>query len=242
MFTPLRRVFASGNVYDRLAMFGISEQDLFQWLSDRAYEPMWVYCSVVGLLFISSFGFPLPEEIPLVSSGLVAHVAHNPEKYPLAHSHGQGPSVNMWVLAFLCFVAVIGGDFIVFAIGRFLGRRFRGNPRFEKYHNSAVFQRAEAWTGKYGAWASGLFRFTPGLRFPGHMACGLLGVPFWKFVAVDGTAALLSVPTQVILVAIYGDVILKNFKSVKFVVLAVLVVVALWFVIKKLPQLRRRSV
>jgi membrane protein DedA with SNARE-associated domain len=221
-------------------MFGISEQEIIQWFADKAYEPMWVYLTVVGLMFISSFGFPLPEEVTLVASGLVAHVAHNPSRYPIPE--GAGPNVvNMWVLAAVAFFAVLGSDLLVYLIGKYVGKHFRGNPRFEKWHNSKTFQKAESWTAKYGSWASGIFRFTPGLRFPGHMACGLLGVPFWKFVAVDGTAALLTVPTQIILIGIYGDVILENFKVVKMVLLALLVLLGLWFVIKKLPHLLGRA-
>lgn len=218
-------------------MFGFSEQEMIQWFADKAYEPMWVYMTVVGLMFISSFGFPLPEEVPLIASGLVAHIAHNPDQYPVPP--GAGPAVNMWVLAAVCFFAVILSDILVFLIGRFLGRRFRGNPRFEKWYRSPAFQKAESWTTKYGSWASGIFRFTPGLRFPGHMACGLLGVPVWKFIAVDGAAALLSVPTQIILVGTYGDVILQNFKTLKVVLLLLIALLAIWFVIKKLPPLRR---
>jgi len=220
-------------------MFGVTEQELIQWFATKAYEPMWVYLTVVGFMFISSFGFPLPEEVPLIASGLVAHVAHHPEKY--GQLGVSEPSVNMWVLAAVCFFAVLGSDFLVFLIGRMIGRRFRGNPRFEKWHNSKSFQKAEMWTAKYGSWASGIFRFTPGLRFPGHLACGLLGVPLWKFLAVDGTAALLSVPTQIILVAIYGDVILANFKAIKVVLLGFVAIVALWYLIKKLPRWARRG-
>ena len=221
-------------------MFGVSEQEMIVWFAGKAYEPLWVYGSVSLMMFLSSFGFPLPEEVPLVASGLVAHVAHNLDKYPVPP--GAGPNVvNMWVLAAVCFFAVVISDSLVFFIGRYIGRHFRGNPRFERWHRSAAFRKAEEWTAKYGSWASGIFRFTPGLRFPGHMACGLLGVPFSKFIAIDGMAALLSVPTQVILVGIYGDVILENFKTVKIVLLGLLLAVLVWFLIKKLPQLRRRD-
>jgi membrane protein DedA with SNARE-associated domain len=68
-----------------------------------------------------------------------------------------------------------------------------------------------------------------------------LGVPFPKFLAVDALAALVSVPTQILLVAIYGDVILQNFKTVKMVILGVVAVLLIWFLIKKLPQLRSRG-
>jgi membrane protein DedA with SNARE-associated domain len=218
-------------------MFGVTEAEVIQWFVERAYEPELVYFSVVAIMFASSFGLPLPEEVPLIGSGLVAHVAHHPDKYPIPE--GAMNPVNMWVLAGVCFFAVFFSDLLVYSIGRFLGKRFRGNPRFEKWHNSETFQKAESWTLKYGAWAAGIFRFTPGLRFPGHMACGVMRLPVWKFVAVDGTAALLTVPTQIILVALYGEVILRNFKTMKFVVLGLLVAIVLWAVIKKLPHFKK---
>ena len=94
-------------------------------------------------------------------------------------------------------------------------------------------EKVSYWTKKYGAWAAGFFRFTPGLRFPGHFSCGALGLSPAKFVAVDGTAALLSVPPQVFLIAFFGEPILKYLKQFK-VVIAILVILALIaFVINK---------
>ncbi len=77
---------------------------------------------------------------------------------------------------------------------------------------------------------AGVFRFTPGLRFPGHFCCGVLGVPAWKFTAIDGTAALLTVPTQVLLVAYYGGKILESFKKFKISLVVVLGLILIYFV------------
>lgn len=60
-----------------------------------------------------------------------------------------------------------------------------------------------------------IFRFTPGVRFPGHLSCGMMGISAWTFLAADGLAALISVPTQVYLFAHYGEVILSTIKTIK---------------------------
>ena len=57
--------------------------------------------------------------------------------------------------------------------------------------------------------------------------CGMFGLPLFMFIAVDGTAALLSVPTQVWLVATYGEHVLRYLKDFKIVLFSLLVAVAI---------------
>ncbi|MFP5458564.1 MAG: DedA family protein, partial [Bacteriovoracia bacterium] len=66
---------------------------------------------------------------------------------------------------------------------------------------------------------------------PGHLSCGLLGIPLWKFLAIDGTAALISVPTQVWFVATYGEVILNSLQQFKFYLFGGLAILfLLWWI------------
>jgi membrane protein DedA with SNARE-associated domain len=60
----------------------------------------------------------------------------------------------------------------------------------------------------------------------------MMGIPFWKFTAIDGTAALLTVPTQVLLVSYYGGWMLEHFKVVKVVLLCVIGIFVLYHVIQ----------
>ena len=55
------------------------EDQMAQWFTHMAYEPMSVYLMVVFLMFASSFGFPLPEEVTIISSSLTAYIATHPE-------------------------------------------------------------------------------------------------------------------------------------------------------------------
>lgn len=191
-----------------------NEAYFMAFFAQYAFEPMYVYAFVCVFMFAASFGLPIPEEIVLISAGLVAHAARTtPPPYPGA----QG--VDTLTLCIVAFVAVFGSDFVVYSIGKLFGRKIIKTKFFQKQVAGNGWDRINSWFQKYGGWACGIFRFTPGLRFPGHLSCGLLGIPAWKFIAVDGTAALLSVPTQIYLVAMYGNVILQKLAQFKIYLL-----------------------
>jgi len=206
-------------------------QSLLAFFSQYAYEPMYVYGFITVFMFASSFGLPVPEELTLVSAGLVAHMAKNPDIYPPPYPGAEG--VDVVVLSIVCFAAVFMSDLVVYFIGRFFGGRIIKTRFFQKQVAGEGFNRINSWFQKYGGWACGIFRFTPGLRFPGHMSCGLLGIPLWKFMAIDGTAALISVPTQVYFVATYGDVIMEKLAEFKLIVFGLFVCLFVFWLIRK---------
>jgi membrane protein DedA with SNARE-associated domain len=204
---------------------------LMTFFSQYAYQPSYVYGFIVLFMFASSFGLPVPEELVLVTSGLVAYMAHNPLEFPPPYEGAQG--VNVATLAFICFLAVFMSDLLVYLIGKFFGGKIIKTKFFQKQVAGKGFDVINSWFQKYGGWACGIFRFTPGLRFPGHMSCGLLGIPLWKFMLVDGIAAGISVPTQVYLVATYGKLILDKIAKYKIIAASVLgVLIVIWLIRK----------
>ena len=206
------------------------EEQILSFFAQFAYEPYKVYGLIVLLMVLSSFGLPAPEEITLLSAGLVAHMAAHPAEYPPPYEGAVG--VETFTVAVVAFFAVFLSDFLVFSLGKFFGPKIFASKLMSKLSDENK-QKIFTWTKKYGAFAGGIFRFTPGLRFPGHLACGMLGTKTWKFVAVDGFAALISVPTQVYLISHYGREILTTIKEFKvwfFSALAVFVVI--WLIRK----------
>jgi len=187
-------------------------------------NPFW--CMQPSLL-----GLPVPEEVTLLSAGVVGYLATNPDQFP--PPEGADQAVNPHILAAICFFAVFLSDLLVFWIGRLGAKRLDRSKRMQKYMNSQNMKKVVVWTQKYGSWMAGVFRFTPGIRFPGHMACGVLGLSPWKFMLVDGTAALLTVPTQVLLIAYYGEEILYYFKQFKIAILLLLLFAIVFFVFRK---------
>lgn len=215
-------------------MIEFSQEGLLAFFAHYAYQPAYVYAFVTLFMFASSFGLPIPEELVLVSSGLVAYMAHHPEEFPPPSPDAVG--VNTYTLALVCFLAVLGSDLLVYFIGKFFGGRIIKTRFFQKQVAGEGFDRINSWFQKYGSFAAGIFRFTPGLRFPGHLSCGLLGLPLWKFLLMDGCAALFSVPTQIYVVATYGGDILKKVAKFKVYVGIVLGVLLVVWLLRKVYQ------
>jgi membrane protein DedA with SNARE-associated domain len=213
-------------------MIEFNEMALMEFFSQYAYEPTYVYGFIVVFMFASSFGLPVPEELTLVSAGLVAHMAKNPAQFPPPYPGAVG--VDTLTLSAVCFLAVFGSDLVVYTIGRLFGAKIIKTKFFQKKVAGQGFDKINGWFQRYGGWACGIFRFTPGLRFPGHMSCGLLNISVWKFMAVDGLAALISVPTQVYFVSTYGDVILNKLREFKIVTAGVIGVFILVWIVRKI--------
>lgn len=215
------------------------EEVVQQFFATYAYKPVYVYSGLFFFMYASAFGLPLPEEIVLVSTGFVAYMAMHPEVAPPPEL-GAHP-VNYKVLAFIALFAVVSSDVIIWYLGKHFGKRIFKWKWVQKFLPPERLGQVQSWSHRYGFWASGIFRFTPGLRFPGHLFCGMIGIPLWKFLAVDGTAALLTVPTQILLIAHYGDSILKYFREFKLVVLALVGIGAIVFVVRRFLYKDRSS-
>jgi membrane protein DedA with SNARE-associated domain len=194
------------------------EHLITQFFSQYAYAPWLVYSAVCIFMLLSAFGLPIPEEIVLISAGFVGHMALHPVDYPPPFPGAQ--SVNVKILAGVAFVAVICSDFLIYQLGKRFGPRLFKMRWFARLISDESLEKIQGWTRKYGAWTVVIFRFTPGVRFPGHLMCGAMGLSPWRFVAVDMIAAGISVPTQVLLVSLYGETILHYFKPFKIYLLS----------------------
>ena len=205
------------------------EDQIVQWFTYMAYDPMSVYLMVVVLMFASSFGLPLPEEVTIISSSLTAYMATHPDKYP-PPSDIDNP-VNPYTLALICLLSVFLTDYLVYWIGSHFGDHLKSHPRWSLYFKKKSFKKVQQWIHDYGTFAPCIFRFTPGIRFPGHLMCGIIQFPRWKFIGVVGIAALLTVPTQVLLISFYGEIILSLLSKIKltFLFLVILFIAIFYF-------------
>ncbi len=109
-------------------MFGIdlSPEGLLTFFTAYAYEPYLVYSFIIIFMFASSFGFPVPEELVLISSGLIAYLANNPTLYPPPYEGARGVDVN--TLMVVCFLSVLLSDFHVYLIGKYVGNKINSFP------------------------------------------------------------------------------------------------------------------
>lgn len=217
----------------------INNEPIFQWLVQYAYQPGIVYTIVSLIMLASAFGFPLPEEVTILSVGLLAYMAAHPASFPPPYEGARG--IEVVEAALVCFLAVIISDLVVYILGRKYGPRLMKWRLIQRLITPEALQKIEVWTARYGMWAAALFRFTPGLRFPGFWACGMAGLSPWRFLLADGGAALLSVPTQVYLVATYGENIFGFLKQMKVIIFSLLAFVVLLYFLRRFFRTRRQK-
>lgn len=214
-------------------------KDTLMCLTPYAYEPNWVYAFIVIMMLLSAVGLPLPEEATLVSVGVLAYMGGHPQLYPPPFP--GAPHVDAKTAAAISYAAVFMADFLIYGMGRFFGRRIFELKPVRSVLSEENRTRIEEWTQKYGAYACGIFRFTPGVRFPGHLACGMLKFPAWKFGLIDGIAALISVPSQILLLAYFGEPILKFLRQFKIVLAVLLLGAAIYFLVKRWRAKKRSA-
>ncbi|MFJ4966373.1 DedA family protein [Streptomyces sp. NPDC088729] len=180
-----------------------------------------VYLLVGAVIGLESVGIPLPGEIILVSSAL------------LASQHGE---IDPLVLGACASAGAIVGDSIGYAIGRKGGRPLlaRLGRRFPRHFGEAQIALAERSFEKWGMWAVFFGRFVALLRiFAGPLA-GVLRMPYWKFLTANVLGGIVwagGTTAVVYSVGIVAEAWLKRFSWLGLVV-AVLFGVASMLVLR----------
>lgn len=175
------------------------------------------YFVILGVLLACGFGLPLPEDITLVTAGILA--SRNIIDF------------NMTVI--LCMFGVLLGDGIIFYMGSHYGTKLRGTKFFAMILPEHRDVKVKAIIQKYGDKVIFMARFMPGLRTPLFFVTGSYHVPFWKFLLLDGFAALISVPLWVYVGYLFGanleqlEIVIKK---AQFGIYAGLVALVLLFV------------
>ncbi|MFQ5748753.1 MAG: DedA family protein [Planctomycetota bacterium] len=104
-----------------------------------------------------------------------------------------------------CWVGILGGDTVIFLLGRYAGERVYKWP-FPRHHmgprNRHRFNRTFL---NHGTKAVFLARFVPGFRMIAYFVAGNLRMPFWKFSLLDSLGAILTVLGLVSLGKIFSE-------------------------------------
>ncbi|MFE5771697.1 DedA family protein [Streptomyces sp. NPDC056485] len=168
---------------------------------------------LVGLVIgLESLGIPLPGEIVLVSSAL------------LASQHGE---IDPVVLGICASAGAIVGDSIGYAIGRRGGKPLleRLGRRFPKHFGPEHVAQAERAFEKWGMWAVFFGRFVALLRiFAGPLA-GVLHMPYWKFLVANILGGILwagGTTAVIYSIGIVAEPWLKGFSWVALVLALVI--------------------
>ncbi len=164
------------------------------------------YLAVFGLLLAAGFGFPLPEDVPLIAGGVLAWLASPIEDVTLAGMIADGGFQAMVAVG---MAGILVGDSVIYFAGRWAGRRVAEVWPFRKLITPAKLERVERLLRQRGKVVVMVARFLPGLRAPTYFTVGHSRVPYWEFLAFDGLAAAVSAPLWVCLGFWFGDDIEK---------------------------------
>ncbi|MFD7701862.1 DedA family protein [Streptomyces caelestis] len=181
-----------------------------------------VYALVGLVIGLESLGIPLPGEIILVSSAL------------LASQHGD---IDPVVLGACATAGAIIGDSIGYAIGRKGGRPLLAwlGAKFPRHFSEGHVAAAERSFTKWGMWAVFFGRFVALLRiFAGPLA-GVLRMPYWKFLIANVLGGIVwagGTTAVIYYVGIVAESWLKRFSWLGLV-LAVLIGVTSMLVLKR---------
>jgi membrane protein DedA with SNARE-associated domain len=148
--------------------------DVQHWLV--SLPPIAVYLLVAAVIGVESMGVPLPGEIVLVSSALLA---------------ATGVVEPEWVATAAATGAIVG-DSIGYAVGRRGGRPLlaRLGRRFPRHLGPAQLARAEQSFARHGVWAVFFGRFVALLRILAGPLAGALHVPYRRFLVANAAGGL----------------------------------------------------
>ena len=179
------------------------------------------YWAVLFVLIICGFGVPIPEDITLVSGGVIAGL------YP--------ESVNSHLMLLVSMIGVLAGDSTMYWLGRIYGTKIL---RFRPMRKIVTLQRLRMVREKFSQYGNRVLfvaRFLPGLRAPIYMVSGITRrVSYTRFVLIDFCAAIISVPIWVYL----GDLGASNLywlheqikkgQSIIYILIAILAIYLVW--------------
>jgi membrane protein DedA with SNARE-associated domain len=153
-----------------IAWFGLDFEHVRPWLQSGGYAVLFL------LLFACGLGLPLPEDIPLITAGILI-------------SQGQ---MHLAFVAPVAWCGIIGGDCMLYRFGYLYGRNICKVPYIGKHVTVPRLQRAEVLFAKWGIWVVAVGRMFAGIRGAMVVAAGTTRFKFVKFIIADGLAAIVS--------------------------------------------------
>jgi membrane protein DedA with SNARE-associated domain len=185
------------------------------------------YTFVFSVLVLCGFGLPLPEDVILVTGGLLAWRNSDLE---VATFSAMVRDTGLLAMVGCGLAGILVGDSIIFFAGRKLGMRLAEFGPLRRIITPEKLTEAEKLLRRRGPVVVVVARFLPGLRAPTYFTVGHAKLPYWEFLLFDGAAALLSAPLWVGLGFYFGSNIAEALRASSrfshYILAAVLAVVA----------------
>jgi membrane protein DedA with SNARE-associated domain len=168
------------------------------------------------ILFAAGLGVPIPEEVPVLAAGVLAH---------------EGV-IRWWIALPVCIAGVLSGDVALYWIGHHWGERILEWRMFRYVLTREREERLMSAYRRHGVKIVFTARHVMGLRAAAFLTAGIAHVPFWKFLLVDTAAALVGVPVGFGIAFLFTDQLERVMADVhrfeRWLVLYALVALAAW--------------
>jgi membrane protein DedA with SNARE-associated domain len=139
---------------------------------------------VVLVLLLCGLGLPLPEEIPIIAAAYLAF---------------EG-DVTLPTAIVLVLIAVLIGDSTLYWIGWRHGNRIFTIYPFRSLMTENRVKKANHLFHRWGNRVVFIARFVAGVRATVFLTAGILKMPYKRFILLDGIAAGISIPLNMIIV------------------------------------------
>lgn len=187
------------------------------------------YAAVFFVLVICGFGVPIPEDLTLVTGGVISGMGYT----------------NPHMMFAVGMLGVLVGDGVMFAAGRIWGQKILRFKPIARIMTPKRYAQVQEKFDKYGNWVLFVARFLPGLRTAVFVTAGISRkVSYLRFIIMDGLAALISVPIWIYL-GEYGahniDWLMAKMHSLQsgiFVILGIGAAVVAWIRWKKRQRIQ----
>jgi membrane protein DedA with SNARE-associated domain len=137
------------------------------------------YLGIFTVLFLGGLGAPIPEELPVLAAGALAHEGY----------------MRWWIALPVCIFGVLAGDSVLYWVGHHWGERILDWSIVRRVLTEPREQMLLGAYRRHAAKTVFTARHVMGLRAAAFLTAGIARVPFWKFILVDAAAASLGVPT-----------------------------------------------
>lgn len=135
------------------------------------------YLGVFVALLAAGFGFPIPEELPVITAGIM--VGHD------------DTTLRWYIMLPVVIAGVVIGDGVLYGIGRLWGHRLL-NVGFVRRKLVPIDKQEhiEKNFAERGIWVLLGARLLPGIRTPIFIMAGVLRVPVGRFLLADAIYAI----------------------------------------------------
>jgi membrane protein DedA with SNARE-associated domain len=184
------------------------------------------YAFVFLVLVLCGFGLPMPEDVILVTGGVLAWLASDLETATLG---GMARDPGLVAMVLVGLAGILAGDSWIYFMGRRFGVRVADFRPLRRMITPEKLELVEKKLRRRGNVVVIIARFLPGIRAPTFFAVGHARMPYWEFLMFDGAAAIVSAPLWICIGFYFGSNIQEAARHASrfghYILAAVLVVV-----------------